>query len=151
MERAIAQQLRTRIGLALRVICLPDAKRCRGILPDRVELPIVLGPRGEWQIDGLLVHSAPIAIHVRAVLADLGAPQEVRCVPAVRVVAADQRIACALQRGGTAFVTVAADGSFAVELALDVAAGSARTVEAPDRELDSQSRALETDEAEAAE
>ena len=111
----------------------------------------MLGPQGEWQLDGLLVKSAPIVTHVRGVLADLGAPQEVRCVPAIQVVAPDARIACALQRGGTAFITIAADGSFAVELALDLAAGSARTHEASERELESQSRALETDEPEAAE
>jgi hypothetical protein len=114
-------------------------------LPDRSELPIVLAPTGDWRVDGLLVVSDPIEAYLREVVAEVGAVQEVRCAPRIRIVAAGDRIECRLGGGGIAFATIAADGSFTIELALDHAAGEARSVDLPERALSEQSRALETD------
>lgn len=127
------------------MLCTPQAESCRGILPDHSELPIVLEPTGDWHIDGLLVVSDPIEAYLREAVTEVGAAQDVRCAPKVRIVAAGDRIECQLSRGGIAFATIAADGSFTIELALDRAAGSARSVELSDRELTEQSRTLETD------
>jgi len=134
--------------MAVRVECAPRDERCRGILPDQSELPIVLEPAGNWRIEGLLVVSAPIEAYLKESVAELGAPQTVRCEPAVRIVAAGDRIECQLEHGGLAFATIAADGSFEVEVALDRASGSARSLAIPDDELVKQSTSLETDEAE---
>jgi hypothetical protein len=145
MERAIAEQLAARVGVPLRVLCTLQAGRCRGILPDRSELPIVIDVIGNWHVEGLLVVSDPIEAYLREAVAEVGAAQEVRCAPKIRIVAAGDRIECKLGAGGIAFATIAADGSFTIELALDHAAGEARSVELPERALTEQSRALETD------
>ncbi len=101
--------------------------RCRADLGDAV-LPIVID-KGTWAVDGLLVRSEPIERYLKDALADLGAPQRVRCGPAIRSVAPGERIECALERGGKAFAVIAADGSFTPEIDLDPAAAAARSTE----------------------
>lgn len=145
MERAIAEQLAARVGVPVRVLCTAQAERCRGILPDHSELPIVVEATGDWHIEGLLIVSDPIEAYLREAITELGAAQDVKCVPKIRIVSAGDRIECQLGGGGIAFATIAADGSFTIELALDHATGSARSVEISDRELTEQSRVLETD------
>ena len=105
----------------------------------------MLAASGEWHVDGLLVVSDPIESYLRDVLAEVGAVQEVRCAPRIRIVAAGDRIECWLGGGGIAFATIAADGSFTIELALDHATGEARSVDLPERGLSEHSRSLETD------
>ncbi|HEY5933702.1 MAG TPA: hypothetical protein VIU61_03685 [Kofleriaceae bacterium] len=89
--------------------------------------------------------SAPIESYLREAVRELGAAQDVRCAPKVRIVTAGDRIECQLAGGGIAFATIAADGSFTIELALDHATGSARSLELSERELTEASRALEID------
>jgi hypothetical protein len=82
---------------------------------------------------------------LRDEVADLGAPQGVRCAPRIRAIVANERIECWLAHGGKAFVDVHADGTTAVELVLDAAAANARSelvTPERDRELEATSRAL---------
>ena len=105
----------------------------------------MLAPTGEWHIEGLLVVSDPIEAYLSEAVAAVGLAEPVRCPPRIRIVKAGDRIECQLARGGIAFATIAADGSFTIELALDHATGSARSVDLSDRELTETSRGLETD------
>jgi hypothetical protein len=151
LERAIAHDVDARLGAASYVHCveiLGVPLSCSALLPDRSELPIALHDAGsawEWSIDGRLVAAAPIEAYVRDVVRDLGAAQSVTCGAALRRLPAGERVACHLERGGTAFVSVAADGTLGVEVQLDPAAAAARgepVTHAKDAELDGLSRAL---------
>ena len=148
LEAAIAADLETRLGVAVVTRCGYAIPMCSARLPDGTQLPIEVtlsGDSYEWRVRGLVVNAAAIERYLAEELADLGAPQTVRCLPQVRALAEGERLACALQRGGTAFVTVGADGATAVELALDPAAAAARAeVLTPERERDLEraSRAL---------
>ena len=146
LEAAIARDLAARFGTAPTVHCatfLGYPRGCIAALPDRETLAIRVrdaGHRWAWQVAGLVVRAQPIEDHVRRVLDDLGAGQGVACGPRVRYLAPDDRLECALARGGKAFVTIAADGAMAVELALDPAAAKARSEDGVD--LERASRAL---------
>jgi hypothetical protein len=150
LERAIGDALARRFGFAVATRCSVWPPACRAILPDRTVVPIALarGSAGEveWRVVGMLVMTDSIEQYLRGELADLGAPQNAICAPQIRRVEPGEQIQCSLQRGGAAFVTVRADGTFALELELDPAAAAARgavvTPEA-DRDLMTRSRALE--------
>jgi hypothetical protein len=122
---------------------------CAVRLPDGTDVPIDLTwtARGwDWRVRGLLITTDEIEAYLRDEVSDLGAPQGVRCAPKIRVITAGERIECWLARGGKAFVTVRADGTTAIELAMDATAANARSelvTPARERELDSASRALE--------
>jgi hypothetical protein len=112
-------------------------------LPDGARIAIAIAPSGAgwtWRIDKLVVAAAPIETYLHETLGDLGAAQHVNCGPRVRVLRAGDRFACALERGGKAFVTVAADGTFAVELELDPRAAAARSEDIADKDLVRRSR-----------
>ena len=121
---------------------------CTAQLPDGTSLPIDVTLHDgsyDWRVRGLLVTSEAIETYLAAELADLGVAQAAHCVPRVRAIVAGERLSCSLGGGGTAFVTVAADGSTAVELALGPAAAAVRSeVLTPEREqaLERASRAL---------
>lgn len=121
---------------------------CVAQLPDGTRLPIDLAFRDggwDWHVRGLVVTTDQLEAYVRDELADLGAPQDVRCVPRVRAIAPGEQIACELARGGKAFVTVRGDGTTSLEVALDANAATARSelvTPARDRELEQLSRAL---------
>ncbi len=85
-----------------------------------------------WHVDGLVVRVAVIETYLTQLVADLGARQRVDCGRVLRRLEPGDRIACALERGGTAFVTVHADGSFEPEVVLDPASAHARS---RDREI----------------
>lgn len=128
LEAEIERELGARAGVPIRVRCVALPLGCTAALPDRRTVAIRLrGTRDkiEWSLDGVLVRAAPIEQYLRDTLADLGAPQAVACGPGVQVLAADQRIACTLDGGGTAFVRVRGDGSYGFELALEPGSGSA--------------------------
>lgn len=83
----------------------------------------------------------PLEAYVRDELAALGAAQGVRCAPPT-----SDRVECALERGGKAFIDVRSDGTTAVEIELDPAAAAARSEPvSPEREgeLVKMSRALD--------
>jgi hypothetical protein len=79
-----------------------------------------------WRLDGALVLADDIEAYLRDALADLGVPQIARCGARIRSLAPGGRLQCQLQNGGKAFVVVNADGTTALEILLDPAAGDAR-------------------------
>ena len=148
LEAAIAADLRARLGVVVVTRCGYEIPMCRAQLADGTQLPIevtLVDGSYEWRVRGLLVTTGAIERYLAEELGDLGAPQGARCLPQVRAIAPGERLACALDRGGTAFVAVRADGTTTVEVALDPAAAAARAeVLTPERErdLESASRAL---------
>jgi len=131
--------------VAVRVRCVWLPPSCRARLPDNTTLPIVIRAGGTWHVDGALVLADDVEQYLRDALVDLGAPQVARCGARIRAVPAGDRIECALQNGGRAFVVVRADGSTSVEIDLDPAAGTARSEVPRDDELFKMSRALSAD------
>ena len=135
LERAIARDLTARFGAALVVRCVTVygfPRGCTATFGDGGKLAIKVrdaGRRLSWKVDGLVVSAQPIEDYVRGVLDDLGIAQVVSCGARVRLLAHGDRVECALASGGKAFVTIAADGALALELALDPAAARARTEE----------------------
>jgi hypothetical protein len=129
LEASIEHQLGERLAMAVRVRCVALPPRCEARLPDGGTLPLGLASRAgqlEWFVAGMLVQADVIEAYLRDVAEDLGAPQHARCGARIRQVVAGDRIECALQRGGRAFITVNADGTTGVEIELDPAAGGAR-------------------------
>lgn len=127
LEVAIAAQLGEQLGGPATVAC--DALVCRATLADGSAWPVevqVVDGGWAWRIAGL-VATAPLEPYLRATLADLGVGQGVRCAPRLHRLGADAPVACALEHGGVALVTIAADGSTAIELDLDREAGEARS------------------------
>ena len=117
---------------------------CTATLAEGAKLPIrvrEVGKQVRWQVDGLVVMARPIEDYVRGVLEDLGAAQTVDCGARIHHVPPGDRVICALAGGGKAFATIAPDGSFALELALDPAAAAARTDAVKD--LEARSKALQ--------
>jgi hypothetical protein len=136
LEREIASELTGTFARDVKVTCTPPA-RCVADLGD-AKLPIVLATSHDgwtWRIDGMLVRTAPIEAYLRDTVRDLGADQRISCGAPLRSVAPGDRIACSLERGGTAFVVVRADGSFGVELQIDRAAAAARSKDTAEKEL----------------
>ncbi len=126
IERAVSE--RVRVPIRARCAWLPPA--CRVFLPDRSTLDVRLGVRDgeiEWRLDGALVLADDLEAYLRDALAEMGAPQVARCGARIRSVAPGDDVQCALQNGGRAFVVVNADGTTAVEIVLDRAAGEARS------------------------
>jgi hypothetical protein len=145
LEIAIARDLTARFGVAPTVRCASIFGYPRGCSAslggERFGIRVRdVGRTWRWDVLGLVVAVAPIEDHVRGVLDDLGQGQGVACGMRVRHLAPGDRIACDLARGGKAFVTIAADGAFDVELALDPAAAKARSE--PVTGLEHRSRAL---------
>ncbi len=129
LERSIETQLGIRLGVGVRVRCTALPPRCRATLPDVTTLPLRLGRRAgqlEWAVEGMLVEADVIEAYLREVVSDLGAAQGARCGTRIRSVVAGDRIECALERGGKAFITVHADATTRVEIDLDQVAGDAR-------------------------
>ena len=122
---------------------------CTVRLPDGIDAPIDLAWKDngwDWRVRGMLITTDDLESYLRDEVLALGAPQGVRCAPKVRLVTPGERIECWLARGGKAFFTVRADGTTAVEIAIDAPAADARSelvTPARERELDSASRALE--------
>lgn len=151
LERAIATDLGARLGKPIYARCLEPLGvpvTCIAYLPDGSALPVALHDAGsawEWAIEGRLVAAAPIEAYVRDVVGDLGAAQGVVCGPGLRRLAADEQVECRLERGGAAYVSIAADGAMSVEVELDPKAAAARggpVTRAYQIELDGLSRAL---------
>src|SRR5262249_24967675 len=121
------------------IVGIPIA--CHAKLPDGSDVRIrVTSAAGawEWQLEDR-IDTAAVQAYVDGVLGDLGLAQTARCPPLSR----ERRIACALSGGGVAFVDVAASGQLSLELALDAAAATARSVPTPQRDLVRMSRALQ--------
>ena len=143
LESGIARELTERLGVPVTTRCVIVAgiASCRA-WAGAVRLPIVVeNHRGEWtwEVEGRFVTTAPIVAQIAGELADLGVQQTVDCgAPVARV---DDRLACTLSGGGSAFVTVAPDGRVELELAIDPAAAGVRS-EQP-RDLTKTSRDLE--------
>ncbi len=151
LERAIATDLGARLGKPIIARCLEPLGvpvRCTAYLPDGSALPVALRDAGaawEWAIEGRLVAAAPIEAYVRGVVSDLGAAQGVGCGPGLRRLAAEEQVECRLERGGAAYVTIAADGALSVEVELDPKAAAARggpVTRESQTSLDGLSRAL---------
>jgi hypothetical protein len=145
LESGIARELTDKLGVPVttRCVIIAGVARCRA-WADRVQLPIVVeNHRGEWtwRVDGRYVATAPIAARIAGELADLGVQQTVDCGAAVARVREDDRLACKLSGGGSAFVTVDRDGRVSLELAIDPAVAGVRSEEP--RDLTKTSRALD--------
>ncbi|CAN5905849.1 hypothetical protein BH11MYX3_BH11MYX3_18410 [soil metagenome] len=128
--------------------CTGMVPPCAAKLPDGTVLPIDLRwTKGgwDWRVRGRVITTEQLESYLRDEVADLGAPQGVRCAPRVRAITVGERIECWLAHGGKAFVTVRADGSTSVEVDLDAASANARSeVVTPEREqeLERTSRVL---------
>lgn len=148
LEAAIDRALTERLGVPAVTVCLGLIPPCKALLPDGTQLPIELAWRAggwDWWVRGLVITTDQLEAYLRDEVADLGAPQGVRCAPRIRVIAANERIECGLAHGGKAFVDVHGDGTTAIEVVLDAAAANARSeVVTPEREreLEAASRAL---------
>jgi hypothetical protein len=148
LEAAIDRGLTERFGVPVVTACTGLIPPCKTLLPDGTVLPIELAWRSggwDWRVRGLVITTDQLEAYLRDEVADLGAPQGVRCAPRIRAIVANERIECWLARGGKAFVDVHADGTTAVELVLDAAAANARSelvTPARERELEATSRAL---------
>jgi hypothetical protein len=153
LETGIARDLTARFATPVTVTCTmsgPVPVRCLATLADKTELPIALEEASKaewgWHIDGLLIESGPIVQYVQEQLASLKIAQTATCGPRVQAIKPGERVSCTLSGGGAAFVTVAADGSTSLELALDTDAAAARSEPVTperDRELTARSAALE--------
>ena len=149
IARSIDEALGARFGTAVVTRCFDFAPMCEAHLSDGTSLPISVIRRGaewEWRVIGLVVTSDQLEAYLRDEVADLGAPQGVRCAPRVRKIAAGDRIECWLERGGKGFITVRGDGTIAVEVVLDASGANARSeliTPARDLELTRASEALE--------
>ena len=157
LEAAIDAELHRRFGVTARTRCLGIFPGCHARLPDGALLPIAVTALAnggwEWQVDGMVIESAPVEAYLRDELAAMGAAQDATCGPPIRRVVAGERLECALANGGTAFVTIRADGSTAFELELDPIAARIRSeplTAAHEEALTRASRALEAAEASAA-
>lgn len=142
VRAGIAAQLGIAPG---RVVCADD--RCLaevGGLP--VPIAVAGGAEATWQTDEIVV-IAPLVAHVTAELAELGLTARVDCGPPVQPVPADGRLACRLDDGGVAWVRLAGD-RIDVEVALTPEVVAARTAPIDEADLERQSRALDSDEAE---
>ncbi len=148
LEAAIDRGLTQRFGVPVVTACTGMIPPCRTTLPDGTVLPIDLAWRAggwDWRVRGLVITTDELEAYLRDEVADLGAPQVVRCAPRIRAITANERVECGLARGGKAFVDVHADGTTAVEVVLDAAAANARSeliTPARERELEQSSRAL---------
>ncbi|MBA3393860.1 MAG: hypothetical protein H0T89_14525 [Deltaproteobacteria bacterium] len=130
LELSIEREIAARIGAAIRARCAALPPGCVALLPDGTRLPITLRlVDGElaWAVDGLVVVVDSLEAYLRETVAELGAPQGVRCGARVHRLAPGERVECALQLGGRAFVVVHADGSTSVEVNFDPVAGAARS------------------------
>jgi hypothetical protein len=138
LERAIDAELGKRAGGRVRTRCERSEPSCTARLPDGTELPIdlvQLDGEWEWRVRGLVVDAAEVERYLELEVADLGAPQRVRCGPRLQRLDPDERIACQLEQGGVAFVTIRDDGETAFEVVLDPAAAAARGEEVtPERD-----------------
>lgn len=148
VARAVADGLRRQLGLKVeRVRCTREL--CDVVLAGNVTMSVrVSGDRDvTWEADEQ-VRTAVIAAYVRTEIVQLGIDSPVDCGPALVAAAADvSRITCRFG-GGTAWVDLLPDGGLALEVAVGDEAVRARTEEVDIDELDKQSRALDTDEAE---
>jgi len=151
LERAIGSDLSARVGAPVYVRCIEligVPLTCTVMLPDGSALPVALRDAGsawQWSIEGRIVATAPIQTYVRELVRDLGPAQGVTCGPALLRLPPGGRVACHLERGGTAFVGIGSDGLLGVEIELDPAAAAARDepeTRAHDRALDGLSRGL---------
>lgn len=149
LERSLEAALGARFGVRVTTRCFGLFPACVAQLPDVGAVPIVLDRvdgAWEWRLDGLVISTEQLEAYLRDEVAELGAPQAVRCAPRLRWLAQGERIECALARGGKAFVVVRADGSASFEIVLEPAAASARSepvTPARDAELARTSHALE--------
>lgn len=144
LATAIARDLTARLGAAPAVHCdylwsIPF--RCVATLPDKSKVQIAIrdtGTQYAWRAIGPILQVAPVEQYIKDELADLGAAQSVFCGARIQRV---DRLTCELERGGKAFVAIAADGTFTVELALDPAAAKARSDGPADLEVRSKALA----------
>ena len=146
VEAAIEHALGERVGTRLLVRCVWLPPRCRAYLPDGGELDVrMFAASGQlvWGLDGALVVADDIEAYLRETLAEMGVPQVARCGVRIRTVAAGDRVECALQNGGRAFVVANDDATTTIEIVLDPAAGVARTELVRDEELQQMSEKLE--------
>lgn len=153
LETGIARDLTARFGTPVTVTCTmsgPVPVGCTATLADKTELPIALAEASKsewgWHIDGMVIDGTAIAQYVQDQLASLKIAQTATCGPAIQAIKPGERVSCTLSAGGAAFVTVAADGSTSLELALDKGAAAARSelvTPERDRELTATSAALE--------
>ena len=145
-EASIEHALGERVGARLLVRCVWLPPRCRAYLPDGSDLALRVFAEHRavmWSVDGVLVVADEIEAYLRETLAEMGVPQVARCGVRIRVIGTGDRIECALQNGGKAFAVANADGSTAIEIVLDPAAGAARTELVRDDELQRMSEKLE--------
>lgn len=148
LEAAIDRGLTARFGVPVVTACTGLIPPCTTRLPDGSVLPIELAWRSggwDWWVRGLVITTDQLEAYLRDEVADLGAPQGVRCAPRIRAIAANERVECWLAHGGKAFVDVHADGTTAVEVVLEAAAANARSelvTPERERELEATSRAL---------
>jgi hypothetical protein len=153
LERQLAEQVTAQLGAGITVGCPAGRPPLRCIATvGRARVPIALTLEGggsagtvRWRIDGLVISAAELERQVGEQLAALGLSAEPRCGASLQPVRAGERVRCELPPLGVAWATVAADGGYALELALGAAA-AARSSALDEAALDALSRALDREE-----
>jgi hypothetical protein len=120
LERSIAVALTQRLGVPVGASCASTS--CGALTLGGVLIPITLTAAArevEWRVDGLLVTTDALEAYVAEEISELGAAQRATCGPRIHWLAAGERIACELERGGRVYATIEADGGFSLETLLD--------------------------------
>jgi hypothetical protein len=147
LERELQDQLTQQLGPVAKVDC-PDQSpplRCRVAMADHGSLPVrVFSESGQlrWALEGLVVSATKLEQQLRDQLEAIGVAVTAHCGPQLQSVIAGQRLSCQLPSLGVAWATIAADGSYSVEIAIG-AALTARSEDLEESELDALSRALD--------
>lgn len=148
VARAVADGLRKQLGVKVESVrCTRD--RCDVVLAGNVTMTVrVNGERDvTWEADEQ-VRTAAISAYVRTELMQIGIDSAVDCGPALVAAAPEvSRITCRFD-DGTAWVDLLPDGGIALEVAVGAEAVRARTEAVDVDQLERQSLALDTDEAE---
>ena len=141
MERSIAQGLTAQLGVEVAHVTCGGA-RCTAALAGGGSLSIAVHDR-DWQLDGLVIATAPLEQYLATVCADLGLAVKPACGARAIAVAPGDRVECRLGDLGRAFATIGNGGDFSIELAIGSDAVSAREAPVDEAALDRASLALD--------
>ena len=143
LERSIAQGLAAQLGVEVAHVTCAGA-RCTAALAGGGALTVAVHDR-DWELDGLVIATAPLEQYVAAVCGDLGLAVKVSCGARAIAVAPGDRVACRLGDAGKAYATIRDGGDFAIELAIGRDAVAAREAPVDEAALDRASAALDRD------
>jgi hypothetical protein len=141
LERSIAQGLTAQLGVEVaHVTC--GGSRCTAALAGGGSLSIAVHDR-DWQLDGLVIATAPLEQYLALLCGDLGLNVKPACGARAIAVAPGDRVECRLGDLGRAFATIRDGGDFTIELAIGGDAVTAREAQADEAALDRASLALD--------